>query len=540
MNIGTKIGFVLGALAMLGLGAGQLTGGGGLTKVVHTGGILAGSGTTAAPLSATITTGTGITGTGSAGSPLAATATGTVTTSSPIQGTGSAGSPVTLTSADYGDVTVTGGMTWTVDALPESRITNLTSDLAARALTSSLAAIATSGSATDLTSGSVPAARLPALTGDVTSSAGSVATTIAADAVGNSKLANMANATFKLRTTAGTGDPEDGTVAQAVALLTSVTGFHFPDLGDGNDGAPVFDCTNTFTWATKSGTGPCTYTLSRNVFWAGATINSGTTIKPDGWVIRSNSNIINNGDVNTNGLAAVTQTGGNVTWTTGRELPRGEGGGNGGQVGGASNPAPHIFSTAAVAGGIAGTAPAGTGGAGNVGGLGHGSSGGGSGGGAVSGSGNVGAAGGTVTLGTGNGSILEYYIAITGRIRNTTTQWVCASGGGGGANGTVGGNGGGAGGGGGWMVVIAYSISGSGTWRSVGGTGADGVVPATASGGGGGAGGTGGIVAIRVCVGAYPTADISGGAGGAGGAGTAGAGAGGPGGTGGVGYYIKL
>jgi hypothetical protein len=39
----------------------------------------------------------------------------------------------------------------------------------------------------------------------------------------NAKLADMANATFKGRTTAGTGDPEDLTAAQAVALLPDAT-----------------------------------------------------------------------------------------------------------------------------------------------------------------------------------------------------------------------------------------------------------------------------------------------------------------------------
>ena len=43
---------------------------------------------------------------------------------------------------------------------------------------------------------------------------------IADDAVTNAKLANVATATFKGRTTAGTGDPEDMTVAQVRALLT--------------------------------------------------------------------------------------------------------------------------------------------------------------------------------------------------------------------------------------------------------------------------------------------------------------------------------
>jgi hypothetical protein len=62
------------------------------------------------------------------------------------------------------------------------------------------------------------------LTSDVTGSGtGSFATTIAADAVTNTKLANMATATFKGRTTAGTGDPEDLTATQATALLDLAT-----------------------------------------------------------------------------------------------------------------------------------------------------------------------------------------------------------------------------------------------------------------------------------------------------------------------------
>jgi hypothetical protein len=61
--------------------------------------------------------------------------------------------------------------------------------------------------------------RRSALTGDVTASAGSNATTIANDAVTNAKLANMATATIKGRTTAGTGDPEDLTPAQARTVI---------------------------------------------------------------------------------------------------------------------------------------------------------------------------------------------------------------------------------------------------------------------------------------------------------------------------------
>ena len=63
-----------------------------------------------------------------------------------------------------------------------------------------------------------------ALTGDVTASAGSNTTTVANDAITNAKLANMATATFKGRTTSGTGDPEDLTATQATALLNVMVG----------------------------------------------------------------------------------------------------------------------------------------------------------------------------------------------------------------------------------------------------------------------------------------------------------------------------
>lgn len=68
-------------------------------------------------------------------------------------------------------------------------------------------------------SGTLAAARMPALTGDVTSSAGTVATTIAAGAVTNAKLADMATQTIKGRATAGTGDPEDLTAAQVRSII---------------------------------------------------------------------------------------------------------------------------------------------------------------------------------------------------------------------------------------------------------------------------------------------------------------------------------
>jgi Protein of unknown function (DUF2793) len=59
--------------------------------------------------------------------------------------------------------------------------------------------------------------------GDVTVTASGATWTIDADAVTNAKLANMATATLKGRSTAGTGDPEDLTATQATALLDTFT-----------------------------------------------------------------------------------------------------------------------------------------------------------------------------------------------------------------------------------------------------------------------------------------------------------------------------
>jgi hypothetical protein len=49
-------------------------------------------------------------------------------------------------------------------------------------------------------------------------------TAIANDSITNAKLANVATATIKGRSTAGTGDPEDLTATQATALLSAVVG----------------------------------------------------------------------------------------------------------------------------------------------------------------------------------------------------------------------------------------------------------------------------------------------------------------------------
>lgn len=73
--------------------------------------------------------------------------------------------------------------------------------------------------ASSLTLGTVAAARMPALTGDVTSTIGTVATTIAANAVTNAKAAQMAANTIKANNTGGTANAADITPGAAGAML---------------------------------------------------------------------------------------------------------------------------------------------------------------------------------------------------------------------------------------------------------------------------------------------------------------------------------
>ena len=105
-------------------------------------------------------------------------------------------------------------------------------------------------------------------TGDVT---GSGALTIAADAVTNAKLANVATATIKGRTTAGTGDPEDLTGTQATALLDAFTSAA-KGLAPASGGGTTNFLRADGTWAAPGGGGGTydygkTLAVSRGMFF---------------------------------------------------------------------------------------------------------------------------------------------------------------------------------------------------------------------------------------------------------------------------------
>jgi hypothetical protein len=84
--------------------------------------------------------------------------------------------------------------------------------------------------------GTLAAGRFPALTGDVTTSAGALATTIAADAVTFAKMQNIATSTLVGRATAGTGDPESITLGTGFAMSAgalTLSGVDAASIGSG-------------------------------------------------------------------------------------------------------------------------------------------------------------------------------------------------------------------------------------------------------------------------------------------------------------------
>lgn len=112
--------------------------------------------------------------------------------------------------------------------------------------------ISTANIATTKLTGTLQAAQAPALTGDVTSTAGSFATTIANSAVTLAKMANVNQSTIFYRRTTGTGAPE----VQTLATLKS-------DLN--LEGANTGDQTITLTGdVTGTGTGSFATTIANN------------------------------------------------------------------------------------------------------------------------------------------------------------------------------------------------------------------------------------------------------------------------------------
>ncbi len=99
-----------------------------------------------------------------------------------------------------------------------------------------------------------PLLQRAALTGDVTAALGGNATTIAADAVSNAKLANMAAATLKGNNTGAAADPIDLTAAQATAMLDPFTAA-LKGLAPASGGGTTNFLRADGTWAAPAGGG---------------------------------------------------------------------------------------------------------------------------------------------------------------------------------------------------------------------------------------------------------------------------------------------
>lgn len=138
------------------------------------------------------------------------------------------------------------------------------------------------------------------LTGDVTAGPGngSQAATIAANAVTNAKMAQMATLTLKGNNTGGASDPLDLTMTQVTAILNAMVG----DSGAGGtkglvpapaagDAAALRFLKADGTWATPSGTGLST-TLTSAQFYVGNGSNVATDVAMSGEASLANTGAV--------------------------------------------------------------------------------------------------------------------------------------------------------------------------------------------------------------------------------------------------------
>lgn len=136
-----------------------------------------------------------------------------------------------------------------------------------------LAAIAASGSASDLAAGTLPALRFPALTGAVTTPAGSLSTTLSAGAVGTGNLAGSAVTYAKIQNeTAATllGNPTGSSAAPSE--ITLGTGLSFS--------GGVLNATGGGSTTITAGPGLGNSQTSFNGTGTAQTVTNGSTLYP--------------------------------------------------------------------------------------------------------------------------------------------------------------------------------------------------------------------------------------------------------------------
>lgn len=375
------------------------------------------------------------------------------------------------------------------------------------------------------------------LSGDVTTSGAT--TTIAADAVSNTKLRDSAALSVIGNSTNSTGNPgdivagSDNTVLRRsgtsvgfgtipLDAITGGTNIGSGFFGNGTDGALHFDGVTTIlgiapgTAPTHGASGGTTqfYSLARDIHASSITVDTGCSIFTNGFRVFCKGAIANNGMIGCWGddaSAGTAGAGGAGSTARGANVLGGSGAGSAGTSTSTSSSAggnspqstpPEFQDTA---GGV------GKGGKGGVNSAGTAS----------------GVAGVNSNATADKGSLNNIFQGTNGMQLLTTNRYSGGSGGSGGSGKTAPNAGGGGGGGAGGACVVVCGIVFTGTGKVVAYGGNGGAGFAT-SGAGGGGGGGGGWVTVVYSNGSAPTTDVTGGVGGAaGGFGTSASGGGG-------------
>ena len=340
-------------------------------------------------------------------------------------------------------------------------------DAAAARTALGLAAIAASGSASDLSAGSVPAARF-----------GNTTVPIAAiNASGTPSSANFLRGDGAWSTATDSGAVQKSTVTAKGDLIAATGSAAVTNVAVGSDGQVVVaDSTQSagVKWGDllsaaygDGSDGDVTISgntsLSRDMFYNSLTVNSAVTLNANGYRVFVKGTCTVNGTISNDGAAGSGSTGGAVAGAGSLGGVSGGTGGNGGTTTGSNGSGG--FNTIAGQGGAGGSGASGAGGT----------------------------AGSVTTPAATFGALRHVAAVLSGgyiSARNGAANPTQGSGGGGGGgDGTAGGGGGG---GGGVLAVLARTITvgASGVIQANGGAGAN----AAAGNRGGGGGGGGGLV----------------------------------------------